>query len=284
LQGKFEALCSFASAVIASAKKEEDTTLERWLQSKLQHRIKDVTVNLEELKTRTALQIALFETWNDLRWYIQRKGNTDAKALAEVVKIWLKMLAPFAPFICEELWSQTGEAGFISVAKWPVFDASKVDVAAEEQENLIIDVMADTSNILKAMKITPKRICYYTSSSWKLQVYLKVLEKTLAGEAKINELMKEFAADKNLKLHMKDIAGMVPRLMKALTKLPNERKANILKIKPLDEKEILDDANGFLKERFKAEICVFSEDDQNRYDPKNRATMAMPYQPAIYIE
>ncbi len=165
-----------------------------------------------------------------------------------------------------------------------VFDESKVDVAAEEQENLIIDVMADTSNILKAMKITPKRICYYTAASWKWQVYLKVLDKTLAGEAKINELMKEFAADKDLKPHMKDIAGMVPRVMKALTKLSNERKANIIKIKPVDEKEILDNAVGFLKERFNAEVCVYSEDDPKRYDPKNRAVMAMPYQPAIYVE
>jgi hypothetical protein len=144
--------------------------------------------------------------------------------------------------------------------------------------------MADTSNILKAMKITPKHICYYTAASWKWQVYLKVLDKTLAGEAKINELMKEFAADKDLKPHMKDIAGMFPRVMKALTKLPNERKANIIKIKAVDEKEILDNALGFLKERFKAEVCVFSEDYPKRYDPKNRAVMAMPYQPAIYIE
>ena len=199
--------------------------LERWLQSKLQHRIKEVTASLDELKTRTALQIALFETWNDLRWYIQRKGNTEAKALGEAVKVWLKMLAPFAPFICEELWSQTGEAGFISVAHWPVYDEAKMDVAAEEQENLITDVMSDTSNILKAMKITPKRICYYTAASWKWQVYLKVLEKTLAGEAKINELMKEFAADKDLKPHMKDIASMVPRIIKALTKAAKRKKS-----------------------------------------------------------
>src|SRR5208283_2092618 len=185
---------------------------------------------------------------------------------------------------CEELWSQTGEAGFISVAKWPVFDEAKVDVAAEEQENLIVDIMADTSNILKAMKITPKRICYYTAASWKWQVYLKILDKTLAGEAKINELMKEYAADKDLKPHMKDIAGLVPKVMKALTKLSNERKSNIVKIKAVDEKEILDGALGFLTERFKAEVYVFSEDYQKRYDPKNRAATAMPYQPAIYVE
>ncbi|HEX7483415.1 MAG TPA: class I tRNA ligase family protein, partial [Candidatus Bathyarchaeia archaeon] len=284
LQTKFESLIGFASSIIASSKKEEDTMLERWLQSKLQFRIKEVTESLDELKTRTALQVALFEIWNDLRWYIQRKGNTEAKALGEAVKAWLKMLAPFAPFLCEELWSQTGEEGFISVAKWPIFDYGKIDIAAEEQENLITDLMTDTSNILKATKITPKRICYYTAAQWKWQVYLKILDKSIAGEAKINELMKEFAADKDLKPHMKDIAGLVPRVIKALTKVSGERKANMQKIKAVDDQAILACAAEFLGERFKAEACVYREDDQQRCDPKNRAAMAMPYQPAIYIE
>jgi leucyl-tRNA synthetase len=284
LKSKFEALLGFASGIIASARRDEDTVLERWLQSKLQHRIKEVTASLDELKTRTALQVALFETWNDLRWYIQRKGNTEAKALGWAVKVWLRMLAPFAPFLCEELWSQTGEAGFISVAKWPVFDEAKVDVAAEEQENLVTDVTSDTVNILKAMKIVPKHICYYTAAPWKWQVYLKVLEKTVAGDAKISELMKEFAVDKDLRSHMKDIAGMVPRVIKALTRVSGERKANMLKIKAADEQVILRGAAGFLGNRFNAEVSVYSEDDEKRFDPKRRAAMAMPYQPAIYIE
>lgn len=284
LQGKFEGLMSFASGIIASAKKEEDTALERWLTSKLQRRIKEVTASLDELKTRTALQVALFETWNDLRWYIQRRGSIEAKALGEAVKVWLQMLAPFAPFMCEELWSQTNEGGFISVAQWPVVDASKVDVAAEEQENLITDVMSDTTNILKAMKIAPKRVCYYTAAPWKWQVYMAILEKTLAGEAKINELMKQFSADKDLKPHLKDIAGLVPRLIKALTKVSGERKANMQKIAVVDENAIMNASASFLRERFNAEVTVYSEDDPDRYDPKQRASMAMPYQPAIYIE
>jgi leucyl-tRNA synthetase len=284
LKSKLEALNGFASGIIASGKHEEETVLERWLQSRLQRRIREVTASLDELKTRSALQVALFETWNDLRLYIQRKGNTDAKELAEAVKVWVKMLAPFAPFTCEELWSQTGEGGFISVASWPRYDEEKVDIAAEEQENLIIDVMSDTSNILKAMKITPKRVCYYTATPWKWQVYLKILDKSLTGELKINELIKEFASDKNLKPHMKDIAGLVPRIIKALTKLPTIRKVNVLKIKAVEEKEILDGAVGFLKERFKAEVSVYSETDEKRYDPKHRAGMAMPNQPAIYVE
>ena len=106
----------------------------------------------------------------------------------------------------------------------------------------------------------------------------------MAGEAKINELMKEFAADKELKPHMKDIAGLVPRVIKALTKVSSERKANMQKIKTVDEQAILEGAVGFLGDRFNAEVSVYNESDEKRFDPKQRSTMAMPYQPAIYLE
>jgi leucyl-tRNA synthetase len=284
LKVKFESLMGFAGGILSSAQNDEVTALERWLQSKLQYRIKEVTAALDELKTRTALQVALFEVWNDLRWYLQRKGASDARVLGEAVRVWLRMLAPFSPFMCEELWSQAGEEGFISVAPWPRFDADKLDLASEEQENLVIDVMADTQNILKAMKIAPKRICYYTAASWKWKIYLKVLEEALGGGASIGVLMKEFASDPDLKARMKEISGMVPRVIKALTKVSGERKANMLKVEVADEKAILEGAAVFLRERFKSEVSVYSEEDQQRFDPKNRAAMAMPYQPAIYIE
>ena len=67
-------------------KKTTTHRLERWLQSRTAATHKRSHSRLDELKTRTALQTALFETWNDLRWYIQRKGNTEAKALGDAVK------------------------------------------------------------------------------------------------------------------------------------------------------------------------------------------------------
>jgi hypothetical protein len=96
--------------------------------------------------------------------------------------------------------------------------------------------------------------------------------------------MGEFVADKELKLHMKEIANIVPKMTKAIAKLSVERKANMLKNETVNEKEILAGAVGFLKERFDAEVSVYTEEDQKRYDPKHRAIMALPYQPAIYIE
>jgi len=284
LQGKIDSLLGFAESILASPQNKEETALERWLLSKLQHRITDTTNSLEELKTRSALQAALFDTWNDIRYYIQRRGKTNSAALRETIKTWLRLLAPFAPYVCEELWSQMGEKGFVSLAQWPKADPCKIDVAAEEQENLIADVIEDTLNILRATKMTPKHVYFYTASPWKWQVYQMILEKAISGEPKINEVMRELATDSSLKPHMKGAAALVPKIIKAMTKLSNERKANMIKIKTADEKTIIQSAKDFLHERFNAEVEAYGEDDKKRYDPKQRAAMAMPNQPAIYIE
>ncbi len=284
LQSKLENLLGFAGDIAVNAKNTEVTQLENWLLSRMQQRICEVTAALEEMKTRTALQVALFDVWNDIRWYIQRKGKSDNVALGEAVCIWARLLAPFAPYTCEELWSRTGSQGFVCVAHWPDYDENKVSPTANEQENMIIDILDDTTNILKATKLTPKKVCFYTAADWKWQIYLKVLDKAVSGEVKIPEVMKQLAADPETRPHMKEAAALVPKVIKTLMKYAPERKVNMQKIKVSDEKQILLNAVNFFKDRFNAEVNVFSENDNDRYDPKNRAVMAMPYQPAIYIE
>jgi len=284
IQAKLESFYTFAKDIIENAKTKENGHLEKWLMSTLQGRIAEVTENLEQMKTRTALEIALFEIWNDFRWYLRRKGKTDTKTLLEALKTWLKLLAPFAPHICEDLWNQMSEKDFISLAEWPRANAKQKDIIVEEQENLLKETIDDTLNVLKATKIVPKKICYYTANPWKWQVYLKALQKSMHGEIKINELMKELATDKNLKKHLGEIAKFASKTIKGMSEIPPERRQDLLKIGMLEEKAIIADAKIFLSERFKTEIMVYSEDYEQRYDPRQRATMAMPCRPAIYIE
>jgi leucyl-tRNA synthetase len=284
IQGKLEALRKFAEDIISSAESAEMSHLEKWLLSKLQKRVQTVSESLEELKTRTAVEVALFETWNDFRWYINRKRKTEAKALLDALKVWVKLLAPFAPFLCEELWNRMGEAGFVSLAEWPRVDERMVNVLAEEQEILLSDLIDDTLNVLRAMKITPKQICYYTAADWKWAVYRNVLIRAIKGEVKVNEIMRELAKEKSLKENMKAVANLVTKTLKAISRLPPERQTRLAKIEKMNEKEVLKDALDFLKERFGAQVKVYGEEDQACYDPKQRAGMAMPGQPAIYIE
>jgi hypothetical protein len=59
--------------------------------------------------------------------------------------------------------------------------------------------------------------------------------------------MKELVKDSTLKQNVKAVASFVAKVLKALSKLPSERKARIAKIEMANEKEIIEDALGFLK-------------------------------------
>lgn len=65
---------------------------------------------------------------------------------------FLKLLSPFCPHICEELWEKIGNKGFISVEKWPVADESKINVKLEEAEKSVEKTVEDILNILRIVK------------------------------------------------------------------------------------------------------------------------------------
>ena len=47
---------------------------------------------------------------------------------------------------------------------------------------------------------------------------------------------------------------------------------------------ISSELTSLIENDYRIKLQVFSEDDQNKYDPKNKARMARPYKPAILIE
>ena len=284
LRKKLEAFYRFACNIIENAKEEEETILERWLISQLQHRIRKVTECIENLKTRTALDTAFFEVWNDFRWYIRRKGKPTNKTLFEALKTWIKLLSPFAPHICEEIWEKMNGREFISTAKWPEFQENKIDVKAEEAEKLVKNVLEDTLNIIKATKIKPQKICYYTAADWKWKIYLKMVKQATEGVPIPSQVIKEYAAKKEFKEKIKEIAKFVSKITEEINKMPQNVKQRIIKAEKIDEEKILKDAKSFFEKEFKAEVQVWSEEEKEIYDPKNRARLAEPRRPAIYIE
>ena len=63
---------------------------------------------------------------------------------------FVKMLAPFAPHIAEEIWhSVFGEKDFVSIARWPVADESKIDESIDKTEKIIEQTVADVQNVLR---------------------------------------------------------------------------------------------------------------------------------------
>jgi len=243
----------------------------------LQKRIKAVTEALEQLKNRTALEMALFEVWNDIRWYLRRTQTPCKEVLLEVARTWVRLLSPFAPFMCEELWSMLGGESFVSKAPWPSYDEAKVDHFAEASESLIQQVMDDLREILRATGMTPSTAHIYVASKWKWDVYLRALEASSPREAiKVaHQVAKELRVEN---------PKVVQRIAAEASSISGDGKEIRLKAGRLDEYAILTSAKDFLEREFKFEIKIWREEEEGVYDPKGRRVNAMPYKPALYLE
>lgn len=295
MQERLERLYKFVSE---SAKVKNDKTagpsrklshIEKWMLSRLQRHITRATEAMEKLAVRKALQAIIYELDKDFQWYEKRaieqeKSDSRDYIINSLLNAQIRMLAPVAPHICEEMYELMGGKGFVSLASWPVAEANGMDAMAEERESLVVGVLEDTQKILRATRVIPKRIHYYVASSWKWDVFLKTLEKSKNGNVSQRDLMKEFLTEPKLKTNAEKVAKFVGEILEEINYMPEDRKGRMLQAKVLNEKVVLEDAESFLESENNAEVYVSEEEDPDRHDPKGRASHAKPYRPAIYIE
>jgi leucyl-tRNA synthetase len=273
--------------------KESLTAIDKWMLSRLQEHIKKATEAMNKLAVRKAIHSVLYELDQDFQWYQRRIKDQKEKAkrkdaiatvFRQVVHAQIQMLAPVAPHICEELWEVLGEKDFVSRSSWPLSDEAKVDIEAEEKESLIMGMLEDTLNIIKATGIAPKKICYYLASSVKWKIYLKALEKSVSTKIVQGDLIRELLRDADLKTKAKEVAEFTGKIVDEVNRTPEEKKQRLIQVGVIDENQVFREAEDFLKQEFNAEVCFYNEEDKKRYDPKNRARTAKPYRPAIFIE
>jgi leucyl-tRNA synthetase len=266
---------------------------DRWLLSRLQEHIQMATEAMDKLAVRKAIHSAMYELDQDVQWYMRRitsstRGSKSNEAvnyvLRRIIDAQVRMLAPVTPHICEELWEKLDGKGFISQAAWPSADLAKIDPHAEESEALVAATLQDTSGITKATGMKPKKIYYYTAAKWKHKAYALAVHKSVAGKISQGDVMKELLKNAGMKKIAGQLAKFVGQVTDEVNKMSVEKKQRLDNIGVIDENEILREAGDFFKRELKAEVQVSSEEDPRRYDPKNRAQLAKPYRPAIYIE
>jgi len=71
----------------------------------------------------------------------------------EYVEGFVKMIAPVAPHVAEELWSKLGHSETITYASWPTFDESKL---VEDEVEIVVQVMGKVRAKLKTKKDASK--------------------------------------------------------------------------------------------------------------------------------
>lgn len=174
-----------------------DLSLEdKWIISKYNTLIKEVTVNLDRFELGMAVQKLYDFIWDVFcDWYIEicksrlngedeKAANTARAVLVFVFGGTLKLLHPFMPFITEEIWQSMpkGEGEeVIMTCSFPKFDKS-YDFADEETEfERIMQVIRAIRNRRAEMNVPPSK---------KAQVFIKTdyPETFTAGAAYICRL------------------------------------------------------------------------------------------------
>jgi leucyl-tRNA synthetase len=107
----------------------------RILRRKVHQTLKRVTRDFDQFQFNTIIS-SLMELLNEL-YKAREAGAGGTSEWNEAFEIYLKMLAPVAPHISEELWMRLGKPYSIHIQKWPVVDE---DAAREDEITLVVQV------------------------------------------------------------------------------------------------------------------------------------------------
>ena len=149
---------------------EELTTADKWVLSKLNKLIAEVTENLEKYELGVAVQKVydfLWDTYCD--WYIEltktRLYSDDAKqkqgalqVLVYVLDQTLRLLHPFMPFITEEIWQTLPHEGdALIIAKWPTYREDLAFKAEEDMMESVMNAIRSIRNRRAEMNVPPSK-------------------------------------------------------------------------------------------------------------------------------
>ncbi|MEI6755634.1 MAG: leucine--tRNA ligase [bacterium] len=97
--------------------------------------IKKISQDLNDLNFNTAIA-GLMECVNEL-YLLKAKDNFKSSEWQWALETLVKLLAPFAPHITEELWEQLGQEDSVHLASWPIHDDKYL---VEDQVTVVIQI------------------------------------------------------------------------------------------------------------------------------------------------
>jgi valyl-tRNA synthetase len=227
--------------------------VDKWILSKLNTLVKDVTENMESFELGIAVQKVYDFIWDEYcDWYIEmvkprlynKEDSTRAAALWTLKQVLinaLKLMHPFMPFITEELFTaiQDKEES-IMVSQWPVYKEEWNYKENEMEIDAIKEAVRNIRNIRAEMNVAPSKKVhvYVVSESEEVRhifEHSKVFFKTLGhasevtvqtdkagiGEDAVSVVIKDATIYMPL-AELVDFAKEIERLEKEKSKLEKE--------------------------------------------------------------
>ncbi|MFB6094375.1 MAG: leucine--tRNA ligase [Halanaeroarchaeum sp.] len=258
----------------APADRPDLKRIDRWLLSRLQRTVRDVTDAMEDFSTRHASQDAFYRLEEDLRWY-RKRADLDRPGAnwtrQEVLRTRLRLLAPIVPFVTNELHERL-EGEPVEEAGWPSPDPTLESQRVELEEDLIAALADDVRDIVEVTETDPTEITLYTAADWKHTVFEEVAETGPDVGAVMGSVMQYDG--------LRDRGDAVNDLVQSLVEDVRERSdEELAALRSVDETALYESAAGYLAREFDAAVDVVPEEEATA----EKASDAEPFRPAILL-
>ena len=157
---------------------------DKWILSKLNSVIPQVTENMDRYELGVAAQKVYDFIWDDYcDWYIEltktrlQGEDEDSKIRAQQVLCYvltetLKLLHPFMPFITEEIWQALPHQGdYLMLQQWPEHRAGLDFPEEEKAMELIMDAIRGVRARRAEMNVPPSKKAQLTVSTLERDVF-----------------------------------------------------------------------------------------------------------------
>ncbi|MCR4696350.1 MAG: valine--tRNA ligase [Lachnospiraceae bacterium] len=145
--------------------------VDKWILSKLNGVVKEVTDNMENYELGIAVQKVYDFIWDEFcDWYIEMvkprlwaKDNEASRnaalwTLKTVLLDALKLLHPYMPFVTEEIFCNLqSEEESIMISSWPVFKEDRVFAKEENDIEILKEAVRGIRNVRTGMNVPPSR-------------------------------------------------------------------------------------------------------------------------------
>ena len=179
---------------------------DKWILSRLNNVIKEVTDNMEKYELGIAVQKIYDFLWDELcDWYIEiakyrmyhaeedPQGANDALwTLKEVLKKSLKLLHPYMPFVTEEIYSKlVPEEESLMMSDWPVYEKDWNFPIAENIVDHYKEIIRGIRNVRAEMNVpnSRKATAYVVCEDEQLGSGLAMLSNAAQNMAALNKLV-----------------------------------------------------------------------------------------------
>jgi leucyl-tRNA synthetase len=242
----------------------EDDAVASYVAGEIDATIAIATEKYDDLLFNRALRETqdLVRTLRQYAEYAEPHAETYERGLRAVVRL----LAPVAPHLAEELWEELDYDGFVIDAGWPTAEVDRDHV--EKRRRLVGNTREDVRDIVDVAGIEePERIDVVVAPDWKYDA----LEIAIESDAPnlIGELMQES--------HIREQGDTAADYGQ---ELQAEREALSMSLSPDEEHDALESAAWLLEREFDAPVRVVRAEAADERALKNAA----PGRPGIEIE